>query len=120
MAYPQAAAVGSALFPKLLGSYERELHPWIERICRGQYTEIIDVGCAEGYYAVGLARRLPNVKVYAYDIDADARQLCKAMARLNGIADRVTVRGACDAEELLSIPISGRGLIISDCGGYEK
>ena len=58
--YPELTAVGSALYPKLLGSYQREIQGWIEEICAAGYSEIVDVGFAEGYYAVGLARRLPR------------------------------------------------------------
>src|SRR6478672_6897407 len=57
MKYPGVNSVGSALIPKLLGSYERELHPLIDSICAGQYDQVVDIGCAEGYYAVGLAMR---------------------------------------------------------------
>jgi hypothetical protein len=45
-------AVGSALAPKLIGSYEAELHPIFDRIFRKPYKRVIDIGCAEGYYAV--------------------------------------------------------------------
>jgi len=37
--YPQGKAISSALFPKLLGSYERELHPVLERICTRPYSK---------------------------------------------------------------------------------
>ncbi len=120
MKYTEASAVGSSLFPKLLGSYERELQPILERICTQSYTEIIDVGCAEGYYAVGLARRLPSAKVFAYDIDERARELCGRMARLNGVQDRVVVDSFCSPAVLASFPFTGRALILSDCEGYER
>ena len=93
MRYPAAESVGSALFPKLLGSYEQELHPWVERLCHNHYTEVVDVGCAEGYYAVGLALRLPGARVYAFDVSPHAMRRCADMARLNGVLDRVTIGG---------------------------
>lgn len=120
MKYPYAQAAGSALFPKLLGSYERELHPVIEEICREGYSEIVDVGCAEGYYAVGLARRMPTARIYAYDTDPEAVRLCRTMADLNGVSDRITIGGLFDAEALKTIPFTRKGLILSDCEGFEK
>lgn len=48
-------AHGSSLTPKIIGTYERELHPFIYEIADKQYDCIVDVGSAEGYYAVGLA-----------------------------------------------------------------
>ncbi|MEK6262262.1 MAG: class I SAM-dependent methyltransferase [Planctomycetota bacterium] len=117
--YPALASIGSALYPKLLGSYESEIHPWIQEVCDAGYSEIIDVGCAEGYYAVGLARRIPQATVYAYDTDEGARQLCAHCATANQVADRLSVRAAFTADELPGIPIRQRGLIICDCEGGE-
>src|SRR5262245_56331762 len=51
MQYPRNRSISSALFPKLLGTYERELHPVLERICKEPYEGIVNIGCAEGYYA---------------------------------------------------------------------
>ena len=82
MKYPKAEAAGSAFIPKLLGSYERELHPMIERLIAKGYDDVIDVGCAEGYYATGMALRLPGARVHAYDTSETARDLCSAMALL--------------------------------------
>lgn len=118
--YAELTSVGSALYPKLLGSYESELHPWMHEICEAGYSEIIDVGCAEGYYAVGLALRNPQAVVYAYDLWDGAQQLCASFARLNQVADRVVVRSLFTADELRTIPIRRRGLIVCDCEGGEN
>lgn len=120
MKYPAIDAVGSALFPKLLGSYESELAPILEQICACEYTEIVDVGCAEGYYGVGLAMQIPTATVYAFDTNAHAIDLCRQMAQLNGVAERLQTGAFCDAAKLLSLPITRKALIISDCEGYEK
>jgi hypothetical protein len=120
MKYPAARSVGSALFPKLLGSYERELHPVIEAICQEGYSEIVDVGCAEGYYAVGFAMRIPTARVYAYDTNPGALRLCRRMAELNGVSPRVSTGALFDAEALKAIPFTRKGLIFADCEGFEK
>ena len=120
MRYPSAEAAGSELLPKLLGSYESELHAVLAELLARNYTDVIDVGCAEGYYAVGFGLRLPKARIHAFDTDANARALCSNMAQLNGVGDRVTVGGACDESVLLGLTLSGRSLLISDCEGYEK
>ena len=120
MIYPHKKACGSTLFPKLLGSYEKELEGIINEICNTEYTEIVDVGCAEGYYAVGLAMRLPNVKVFAFDINEVALSLCKQMGEINGVADRLMLGTFCDTTTLLNLPLTEKALIICDCEGYEK
>ena len=120
MRYPTTKSVGSALVPKILGSYESELHSIVDRICRQEYSDIVDIGCAEGYYAVGLAMRLRNANIYAYDTNKDAIRLCKQMARLNNVMDRLTTGDFCDSNTLRSLPLGKRALIVSDCEGYEK
>jgi len=120
MRYPEMKAIGSSLLPKILGSYEREIQPVIERICRKAYVGVIDIGCAEGYYAVGLARRITGAMVYAFDTSSEALRLCREMARVNLVADRVITGLDCDIGVLRSLPLAGRTLIISDCEGYEK
>ncbi len=119
--YAEPKTIGSELFPKLLGSYEKELQPLIKRICNTKYDQILNVGCAEGYYANGLALKMPNSKIYAYDIDTEAVKLCRKMAKINHVEKQVTVRNKCTAKTLYSfLPLNKRTLILSDCEGYEE
>ena len=118
--YARASAAGSALLPKLLGSYEAELAPVLHRILQNDYTEIVDIGSAEGYYAVGLGLRFPRARVFAFDTDPKANELCREMAQLNGMGDRLTTGNFCDEQILLGLPLGDRALIVSDCEGYEK
>ena len=71
--------------PKLLGTYECELHPAIEKAIARNPEVVFNVGAAEGYYAVGLARRLPGVQVFAFDKDAKSSEVCMAAQELNGV-----------------------------------
>lgn len=119
MLYPCAQSFGSALLPKLLGSYESELHPFIEEMLGNEYTSIVDVGCAEGYYAVGFGLRLATGDIYAFDVDSRARCLCAQLAKVNEMSERVHIGGLCDAATLKELRLGRRALIISDCEGYE-
>ena len=108
---------GSALAPKIIGSYEYELHAAIEGLIAGDYERIIDIGCAEGYYAVGLAWR-KRIPVVAYDSSAEARACLAELAGLNGVSSLIDGRGTCDTEELESF--SGqRVFLICDIEGAE-
>lgn len=120
MRYPAAQSHGSMLLPKLLGSYESELHPVIERFLTNDYSAVVDIGCAEGYYAVGLGQRFPRADVYAFDTSGKARDLCAEMAKLNGLERRIHIGSFCDEASLRAIPLGVRALIVSDCEGYEK
>ena len=120
MKYPETSAVGSSLAPKILGSYEFELHPVFARVLSEPYQAVVDIGCAEGYYAIGLAMKLPNATVHAYDTEKLARSLCLQMAKLNGVEDRVQIGSFCDASTLLQLALPAPALIISDCEGFER
>jgi hypothetical protein len=92
MTYVKEATEG-ALIPRLLGTYECELHADIAAFAAQGVDCVIDVGCAEGYYAVGLARMMPGVTVHAYDIDPRARAACAQLSAVNGVSDRVKIGG---------------------------
>ena len=70
---------GSAYLPKLLGCYEQELADIKQRsACCDQ---VYNIGCGEGYYAVGLA--IAGRKVLALDTDPLARNACALNASAN-------------------------------------
>jgi Ribosomal protein L11 methylase len=114
-----AGARGSIFLAKIIGCYEAELYPAFESMLGTPYDTIVDVGCAEGYYAVGLAMKASGTpRVVAYDVDAPARELCARMARENGVAERIDIRERCDPGELNGI-LSGQSFVLCDCEGYE-
>jgi hypothetical protein len=114
-------AQGSSYCPKLVGSYEREIHAVFEEIGTGEYDRVIDVGAAEGYYAVGMAMRLPRVPVTAFETEPRGQQLIREMARLNGVDDRIKVLGTA-TPELIEQSLRGaeRPLLIMDVEGAES
>ena len=116
---PGLEGTSGDLVAKLLGAYEAELHPVFERWVASGATRVIDVGSAEGYYAVGLAHAMPQATVYAYDIDPEARALCAQLASINAVTDRVVVEGECTPATLADHPEDGV-LLLSDCEGYER
>ncbi len=83
--------MGSLFTPQLLGTYEWEIHDAVEQAIAKPYKHVVNIGCSYGYYAIGLARRMPNATIHAYDIDPAARANCQKMAELNGVADRVII-----------------------------
>jgi hypothetical protein len=111
LTYPDASA--TSLVPKLLGVYERELHPAIEAAIAAAPDQIVNVGAADGYYAVGLARRCPAAAVVAYEADPGERELLARVAAANGVELRI--EGV--AERLPDLP---SGLLVIDCEGCER
>jgi precorrin-6B methylase 2 len=118
MAYVEGATEG-ALAPRLLGTYEAELHPYLTALAAEGLDHVIDVGAAEGYYAVGMALLAPGAQVHAFDISPKARAACAEMAALNGVGDRVTIGETVKPEdfEVLAGP---RRLVLMDVEGAEE
>src|SRR5688572_21245165 len=90
----------SAYIPKLLGTYERELTAAIDAAVAAKPELVVDVGAAEGYYAVGLALRLPGTKVVAFEMAPKAQELLRKMVEMNGVQGQVEIRGRCDRPDL--------------------
>lgn len=114
-------AVCSALPPKVLGTYEKELHGIIETIIFNRPSCIIDIGAAEGFYAVGFAMRIPVCRVVAFEMDRHAQELLRELASINGVTDRVEVKGMCNQETLCEIftSLPDDCVIICDAEGAE-
>lgn len=105
------------LVPKLLGTYESELHDLIQE-CGTRYDCVLNIGCAEGYYAVGLARLFSDLEIYAFDDDPNARKLCCALAERNGVRGRLHIAGEflhSDFEKFAA----RRTLVVCDIEGGE-
>jgi hypothetical protein len=113
-------SVGSQWAPKLLGTYEMELGSVIEDIIARAPAHIVDIGAAEGYYAVGLACRLPGTRVVAFEADEASHPLLRDMAASIGVAGRIQARGLCTRESLGEALMEGMdSLVICDVEGAE-
>jgi len=114
---------GSAYLPKILGSYEKELHKFIPRIVEEEYELILDIGAAEGYYAVGLSYLYKkNVKngfqVITYDSNLDSFSSLKKLATLNNVIDHIIIKNLCNHKILNSLP-NKKTFILCDIEGSE-
>lgn len=106
----------------LLGTQELELHPVIETVVREEYSTIINVGVADGYYAIGLARRIPSTRIIGFEGLAEHHEPFWHTARMNGVADRIKMEGFCTAADLQN-SLTGAGFrpfILCDIEGGEK
>lgn len=117
MKYVVNAAEG-ALLPRLVGTYERELAPHLRAFAEEGLDHVVDIGCAEGYYAVGLARLMPMTTINAFDIDETARRRCGILARANDVADRVLIGEAFHGEDFERFRGS-KVLVFIDAEGFE-
>lgn len=119
MVYRTDRAVGSAYFPKVLGTYEKEIQPIIEAIKKKTWSRITNIGAGEGYYAVGLAIACPQAEVIAFEANSEAHEVIRRLASENRV--NLSVFGACDLVTLASLPVKSMPqLVLCDVEGFEK
>lgn len=106
--------------PKVLGIYERELHPTIARLSKLGIKTVLNIGAADGYYAVGLCRMFPTLRVLAFETEPRGREYVRAMAEQNAVSSQVEVLGNCDPAGLQAALQEPRAsLVLCDVEGYE-
>ena len=112
---------GDDLASMLLGAYELEVQQVLQAADVGRYDLFVDVGCANGYYAAGLARLAAGMRVVAYDISEQAQHVTRAAGERNGVGGRMVVAGRCDAAAMEAcLETAARPLVMLDIEGGER
>lgn len=111
-------AVGSSFLVKLIGVYEEVLHATIEKLKTRDYAAIIDIGCAEGYYLVGLGMYNRHATLIGYDIEEDALKLTKELYDKNHVTNELILLKDCTHDDL-NTRIRKNTLVICDAEGFE-
>jgi precorrin-6B methylase 2 len=105
--------------PKILGTYEQPLHATLLEFSKSTYNKIINIGCAEGYYAIGLCKIFPNCEVHAFDIDEKAVEECSRLALLNNVQHRVELKNEFTPDTFKKFS-AGRTFYFIDIEGAES
>lgn len=105
---------------KLLGIYEDELFPILEKVLKDNHDVIVNYGCAEGFYGIGLAKLLPSCKVIMMDIEPDLIKIAEENSILNKL-ENVKTSLECNNKLYFEnlIVDSSNPFILMDCEGYE-
>ena len=104
---------------KILGCYEQPLQPFIEKAIDKNYKVILNIGCAEGYYAVGMAHAMKETMVHAYDISVKAQTVCAELAQQNGVLNRLKIGGHFGSEDF-DLYKDTKTLVMCDIEGAER
>lgn len=113
-------AHGSYLLPKILGTYESEIHSVVQEIIHNPPQVVIDIGCAEGYYAVGFAIKCKKTQVLAFDTAKEARKLTSELALVNTVSDLVEIESEFCVEKVLPTILGKTCFILCDIDGAEN
>ncbi len=107
--------------PYILGTYEKELTPILEKLCAEPFRTVVDVGAGHGYFACGLALRLPNAKIIAFEMEDKRRSYCARICAVNRVEHRVKIFGLCNRENLIeNLKVEGLALVMMDVEGAER
>jgi hypothetical protein len=113
-------AVCGAAAPKIMGVYESELASCLLKWSAIPFQHVINVGAAEGYYAVGCAMLWPKASVTAFESTEQGRTLLARNVKLNGLQSRIKIMGHCDQEQFRAAIGNGQtSLVIVDVEGAE-
>ena len=105
---------------KILGIYEKEIQDLMVEIQEeNNYSTFIDVGGADGYFAVGaLINDLFN-ECHVFEISKKGRDSLKNNASKNNLNEAIKIHGKATREELLKIKNLKNSLILCDIEGGE-
>ena len=114
-----ANASEGCLAARLIGCYEQPLLPFVEEAIYTDYLNVVNIGCSDGYYAVGMARRMPKSKMWAYDINPAAQDACRELAQKNDVSERIEI-GALFGPEDFAQFANEKTLVMCDIEGAEQ
>lgn len=75
----------SDLYSKILGIYENQLHIYIKDAISKKPNLLINIGCGDGYYGLGISKIIPEIKSILVDINEDELNNCKENCLLNNL-----------------------------------
>jgi hypothetical protein len=96
---PEPTWARADLGPMLLGTYEINVVEQLRRLSKGRST-LVDVGAADGYFAVGCVKGRLFERSVCFEADSITREALRETVLRNGVEDRVTIFGTADSSFL--------------------
>jgi len=104
---------------KLLGIYECELYPSVEKVINNNHDLILNIGCAEGFYGVGLGMRT-SAQVVMVDPFVAALSIARENAKVNNV-NKILFSSESHPEVFRHYLQKYKNpFIFMDCEGHEK
>lgn len=121
MRFPGKSDYIDCRFEKVFGAYEHELFDVLGSLSSTTpaFDEVVVIGAADGFYAVGLALILPDVRIQAFERDAFRSRMLEKVASVNDVRDRIHLHGDCSPDILSRVLRECRSLVVCDVDGYE-
>jgi hypothetical protein len=119
----QSSWGGPDVAAKLMGLYECEVVDVLVQAAQGGRSTLIDMGAADGFFAVGCLQNDMFKMAVAYEATEAGRSALGDNAHRNGVADRLKIRGRVEATTIPDLVRSGTNLadavVLCDIEGGE-
>ena len=104
----------------ILGLYEKEVLESLVTVPK-KYSTFIDLGAADGYYAVGVLVGNIFERSYCFEMSEQSRSILGKNAELNGVSGRISIHGVADREFYKIIPVDrlAASVLLVDIEGAE-
>ncbi len=104
----------------LLGIYEKEIQESLSQVPASHNT-FIDIGAADGYYAVGVLVGKLFVKTHCFEMNEASRNVIRINAELNHVDDRIAIDGAAEKDfwKILPAKTLETSVVLIDIEGAE-
>ncbi len=102
------------------GTYEPQMMHLLRKCLSRPYNNVTNVGCAEGYYAVGCSMLFQKPEILALDYVSSLLDQTMRLAKLNGVENRITTGGKFDFESPASDQVRNSLMIIDIEGGESE
>jgi hypothetical protein len=110
----------SSMSTMILGTYEMEV---VKEICAvsQDFKYFIDIGAADGFYAVGLLANGKFEHSFAFEMSKQGRESMFANACMNGVDHSLTIYEKAESDFYLDLPshVRDNSVILIDVEGYE-
>ena len=104
---------------KLLGQYELHILDKIIDLS-DEFETFIDIGAADGYYAVGAVFSNLYSKSICFEISEFGRQVIEENSTINQVSDKIQIHGIANQKVMNSVlEIENKALILIDIEGGE-
>ena len=86
---------------KLLGFYEEQIQNLIVDVQKkNNLKTLINIGCGDGYHALGLVKNKFFTKSICYDISLEARNILETNVKSNNLNDKFIIRKEANIDEI--------------------
>ncbi len=104
---------------KLVGEYEKQVLNEII-LHSNRFDIFIDIGAADGYYAVGLVYSKIFKEAICFEISPVGREVIEENAYINNVVDKVKIEGEANRDQLTRYILNySNALILCDIEGIE-